>query len=130
MTRPRVTVFVMAEPISINLTGINPSTVHIHLHVDGKGTEILARLTSMENIMSELSDAEAANTQAIADLGARIDTEVNNLTTLFNQALAADVADQATITDLRAQLAAVVGSINASTAQLQTMAQPAAPPVT
>lgn len=56
----RGSVSVMAEPITVHLTGVNPSTVHLHIHTSSDNEVKLARLTSMENTMSELSNAVTA----------------------------------------------------------------------
>lgn len=106
------------EPININLTGVDPNVVHIHItHVDN--TEVLTRLDSMENTMSDLSGASSDLAAAINDVVTRVDEDVAHLQDLLNQALAADAADQATIQQLRDQATAVILSLNESTNRLK-----------
>jgi peptidoglycan hydrolase CwlO-like protein len=134
------------ETIKVNLTGVDPRVVHIHITNRVDNTPVLARLTSMENTMSELSDAVAAQTAAIADLTDKISVDFAELQrqlaakdALLQEALATDVADAATIADLtarnealNAETAATVASITANTSALNALDPlpdfPAAPP--
>jgi len=111
----------MAEPIQINLTGVNPSTVHLHITMSSDNQEILSRLTSMENTMSALSDAVDA-------LIERINTDVTELQRLLAEkdallqaALATDAADAATIADLTAQNDAKNAEIADTIARIQAI---------
>lgn len=101
---------------------------HIHVHVDSCAEVtpsfeelILARLTALEAIMSNTSGALSGLTEAINGVVERVDTDVAHLNDLLQQALATDVADQATIDQLRAEAVTAVDAINAATAQLSSI---------
>lgn len=97
-----------------------PQETHVHLHIDVTSNQqpIIDQLIIMEDKMSELHDAVAGLTASIDGVVARVDQDVAHLHDLLNQALAADVADQATIAALQADAAATVESITTATASL------------
>lgn len=110
-----------AELIHINLTGVDPKVVHIHITNIVDNTEVLARLESMENTMSDLSNASAELASAVLDVVSRVDEDVAHLQDLLDQALATDASDQATIDQLRADAAQTVQSLTDSTNRLKSI---------
>lgn len=106
----------MTETIRIELEGVNPSTVHIHLTTDN--TAVLTALTHLETLMSNLGDSVAANTAAQTAAFARIDEDVAHLRDLVAQAIAVDAANAAEVARLTAEADAAVAQITANTAAL------------
>lgn len=104
--------------------GTEEEEVHIHIHVGGDQAVIdtLAvisdRLNSMEQRMTDTNDALNAQTAAIGDMVTRINEDFAEAQRLLDQALATDVADQATIDDLKAQMAALLAGVQSNTAAL------------
>lgn len=101
--------------------------VHVYFHSGGSPdtsevatalSQIMSRLTSMEETMSDTNDALTGLTQAVADVATRVDEDVAHLQDIISQMSQTAVDDQAEIDRLTSEAAAVAGRINEQTARL------------
>lgn len=111
----------------------------IHVHVTSDTAVILAKLNELENTVSDLSSAIAAQREALIEMAARIDEDFANITALLEQALATPPDAQAEIdrltaevAELQADAAEATAAITASIAKIEAEdpdpSNPAGPP--
>ena len=107
------------ETIKINLTGVDPKVVHIHIVHDN--AEVLARLTTLENIMTALSDAVDALQERINVDVVELNRQIAALSGLLDTANANDATDAAAIADLGAQRDALMAEIADTISRIATI---------
>lgn len=86
--------------------------IHLHFHASGDNTAVLAKLDSLEALMSDNSARFDELDTAVQEMKALVAADVQHLMDLLSQALQTNTDNQAVIDALRADAAATSGRID------------------